>query len=64
MKTTKEFVKELLAKVEETRDPFVSVGNADMELICAANNLSLAIWQPTTRQVYVRVMDCERYIQD
>lgn len=63
--TTKDFIRFLLKKVEESSNPFVGIevkSQSDVELICAANNLSLAIWQPATRQVYVRVEDCNRYL--
>lgn len=65
MKTTKQFIKDILRQVEKSGSPYVNMGAMDRdtcELVCAANNLGLAIWQPDTRQIYVRTINCERYL--
>jgi hypothetical protein len=63
--TTKQFIKELLRRADKKGSPYLTIGAMDREtceLVCAANNLRLAIWQPGTRQIYVRTIDCERYV--
>jgi hypothetical protein len=67
MRTTEDFVKDLLETVERTSDPYVNVfgikqGSELCNLVCCVHNLDLAIWQPTTQQVYVRVQACETYL--
>jgi len=63
--TTKQFIQELLDRVEKNSSPYLHIGPMDRDtcdLVSAAHNLGLAIWQPTTRQVYVRIEACERYV--
>ena len=62
---THDFVNVLLERVEKKGSPYISIGAMDYdtaELVSAVNNLGLAMWQPTTRQLYVRVENCERYL--
>jgi hypothetical protein len=73
---TRDFVNVLLKLVEKKGSPYISVGAMDYdtaELVCAVNNLGLAIWKPrmllssdrpaqTTRQLYVSTINCERYL--
>ena len=67
MRTTEDFVKYLLETAERTLDPYVDVKGYKQDrdlcnLVCCVHNLDLAIWQPTTQQVYVRVQACETYL--
>ena len=71
------FVNLLLDLVEKKGSPYISIGAMDYdtgELVCAVNNLGLAMWKPrmllssdrldaqTTRQLYVSTINCERYL--